>query len=708
MEIAELPNPIPKRGEVLVRTHFSAISTGTEGKTVSDARKGYIAKAKSRQAEVVKVVNAAKTYGISDTYKMVMNRLEALQPLGYSSSGVVVGLGAGVDGFKLGDRVACGGAAASHAELVCIPENLCVQIPDAVPLEEAAFTTIGAIAMQGLRRADLKIGENCAVIGLGLIGQITVKLLKAAGIKAFGIDVKPELINLALQSGAASAALRSDESLLAQVQAFSKGHGVDAVIITAATSSTDPVELAGALCRHHGKVVIVGSVPTGFTRKNYYRKELDLLMSTSYGPGRYDANYEEKGMDYPIGQVRWTENRNMQAFAELLGATHFSLSDLISHRFDFANAEKAFDLVVATDRSKMGIVLEYDTEKPIALQELAEPYKSPVSHRLSVIGAGSFASNFLLPNLPDTLRLGGIATSRPHTAENAKRKYGFAQAYSNVDQMLGTDGSGAVVIATRHDSHAPLALAALKARKRVFLEKPLCLTIEQYFEFKALFDTGTTPDLMVGFNRRFSPAIVHLQTLLSGIPVAINYRINAGSLPADHWVHDPDVGGGRIIGEVCHFIDLCTFIARSEVKSISATSVSAPSQNQDTLVAALEFENGSVASISYFSNGSKELAKEYLEVFSGGVSAVIDDFKSMRIMGETTKVEKLKKQDKGHSAEIRLFAEAITSGSAFPISVKDVMHSTLATFALLESIKLAGQRVNLKQYIGSWISPKAN
>lgn len=707
MEIVELPNPIPANGEVLVRTHFSAISTGTEGKTVADARKGYIAKAKSRKEEVSKVVNTARNYGLADTYKMVMSKLEALQPLGYSMSGVVHSVGANVTNFKPGDLVACGGASAAHAELVAVPENLCVKLPENTPLDQAAFTTIGAIAMQGIRRAELKLGENCAVIGLGIIGQLTLRLLKAAGVRSFGIDLKADLVSLALKSGAEMASTRSDETLESKVAAFSHGHGVDAVIITAATSSLDPVELAGKLCRIHGNVVIVGSVPTGFSRKNYYRKELDLRMSTSYGPGRYDANYEEKGLDYPIGQVRWTENRNMLAFAELLAHGALSLDDLISHRYAFANAQEAFDLVVNREADKMGILLEYDTRK---LQIEPKPFpnaKPQSSDKISLIGAGSFAYNFLIPNLQGKIKFEGVATARPHTAENTARKFSFAKAYANTAEMLASDGAAACVIATRHDSHAALAMEALRAGKRVFLEKPLCLNLDAYFELKGLLSKPNTPDLMLGFNRRFAPHIVELKSKLSNLPLAINYRINAGMVPPEHWVHDPAIGGGRIIGEVCHFIDLCSFLAHSSVRSISATALDIEPQNHDTFTASIHFANGSVASISYFSNGNKKLAKEYLEVFCGGYSAVIDDFKSMKMMGSKVETKKLSKQDKGHGAELTLFAEAVKSGKPFPISVRESLEATLCTFALIESIRNSGKRIWMAEYESQWILEKA-
>lgn len=708
MAIVSLPNPTPGPGEILVRTHFSAISTGTEGKTVSDARKGYLAKAQARKEEVAKVIKAAQTFGIADTYKMVMNKLEALQPLGYSLSGEVLEVGSGVTGFKVGDKVACGGATASHAELVVVPKNLCVKLPDTTPMDEAAYTTIGAIAMQGIRRADLKLGENCAVIGLGIIGQITLRLLKAAGVKAFGIDLKSQLIDLAKSSGV-EACLRSDETLEEKVAIFSDGYGVDAVIITAATSSLDPIELAGALCRNNGKVVIVGSVPTGFNRKNYYRKELDLRMSTSYGPGRYNTHYEEKGLDYPIGQVRWTENRNMQAFAELLSSGAITLKNLISHRFAFENALDAFDLVVDKTADKMGVLLEYDLAKPLEHHPKKVSESSIVKgNRVSVIGAGSFASNFLLPQLKDELTLSGIVTSRPHTAENALRKFGFENAYANVNQMFETDGAAACVIATTHDSHAPIAIQALKAGKRVFLEKPLCLNMDEYFEIKKVLESSNSPDLMVGFNRRFAPHTMAIKEKITGIPMAINYRINAGSLPPDHWVHDLEIGGGRIVGEVCHFIDLCCFLAESKIHSVSAVAMKSPQNHDDTIVASLFFENNSVASISYFSNGSKKLPKEYLEVFGGGLTAVIDDFKTLKIMGEKITTSKLSKQDKGHNNEVSAFAEAIKTGKPFPISVADVLHTTLSTFAMVESIKNTGEKIIISEFELQWISQKVN
>ena len=706
MEIAELPSPKPGRGELLIRTHFSAISTGTEGKTVTDARKGYLAKAKSRKEEVAKVIKLARNQGLAATYKMVMNRLEALQPLGYSASGVVVEVGEAVRTFRPGDRVACGGASASHGELIAVSENLAVKLPEGTPLDEAAFTTLGAIAMQGLRRAELSLGESCAVIGLGLLGQITIRLLEASGIRAFGVDLKPELVQLAAHSGTPSA-LRSDDTIESQIDAFSKGFGVDAVIITAASASLDPVEFAGIIARQRGRVVIVGSVPTGFSRKAYYRKELDLRMSTSYGPGRYDVRYEEEGLDYPIGYVRWTENRNMQAFAELLGSGKLSLKDLISHRFPFEKAIEAFDLVVDTAADKMGVLLEYDTVKPMLVSPRTATQSPAKSGAVSFIGAGSFAGNFLLPALRKHIDFDAVATSRAHTAEHARRQFGFSHAYADSDQLLAASTAGAVVIATRHDTHAPLAIKALKAGKRVVLEKPLCIQLSEYFAVKAAVERAGSPDLMIGFNRRFAPFTQELKKRFTGVPVSINYRINAGKLPPDHWVHNPEIGGGRILGEVCHFIDFCAFLAGSKVLAVSAFGLDSSRQNQDTFAASLYFANGSVANISYFSNGNTAMGKEYIEVFGGGLSAVIDDFKSLEIFAKKrSKVSA--RQDKGHAAEMKLVAEAIKSGDPFPISTSDALDVTMATFALQASLEAGGARVEPLAYALQWISAPAN
>jgi polar amino acid transport system substrate-binding protein len=460
----------------------------------------------------------------------------------------------------------------------------------------------------------------------------------------------------------------------------------------------------------HGKVVIVGAVPTGFSRKQYYRKELELLMSTSYGPGRYDANYEEKGLDYPIGQVRWTENRNMQAFADLLGSGTLDISDLISHKFLFAEAKKAFDLIVDGTESKMGVLLEYDTSKAIKTERPESLENAPLmTDSVSFIGAGSFAGNFLLPNLKGKIKFSAVATKRAHSAENAKRKYAFDQAFADADALIQNDKAGGVFIATRHDTHASLALKSLKQGKRVFVEKPLCLKPQELAKIKEVARSNAQADVMVGFNRRFSPSVVELKKKLSlELPKVIQYRVNAGCQPDDHWVHDHEVGGGRILGEACHFVDLCYFLAGAKAVSVSAVPMAAEPQNFDSFTANLAFADGTVASLVYLSNGNKAMPKEHIEVSTGGFSAEIDDFKKVTYFGKTVTKTKLPKQDKGHAAEMELVAKALKNGKPFPIQMDEVFHSTLVTFALMESVRQNGMKIEIEEFERKWTSPKVN
>lgn len=676
MELLEVPYPALKAKNVLVRVHHSVISSGTEGRTVKDARANYVQKALSRKEEVKKVVEAARTHGIKDTYNMVKTKLNAPSSLGYSCAGTVVAIGDQIRNFKVGDQVSCAGASAAHAEVVSIPSLLCAKIPDGVSTDQAAFTTIGAIAMQGIRQADLRLGEHAVVIGLGLIGQITIQLLKAAGVQAVGIDLDPWKVGMAERCGADLALLRNEPGLEKIIQDNSGGAGTDAVIITAGTSSNDPIDLAGTLCRQKGKVVIVGNVPTGFQRKIWYKKELELRMSTSYGPGRYDADYEEKGIDYPIGHVRWTENRNMQSFLDLLATKKVNLEPLITHRYTFDKAPEAYEMLMAGEEQPagragghLGIVLEYDLEKELKQRVELKPTSGKASKGVvGMLGAGSFARNFLLPTLSTEATLQSVVTSRPNNARYVADKFGFANCPASADELLDDPSIDTIFIATRHDSHAKYVLIALNKGKHVFVEKPLCLTLEELEQI-----TAAKPDdvhLMVGFNRRFSPMVQKIKSLFrDDRPKAINYRINTGVLPADHWVHDPLVGGGRIIGEACHFIDLCLFLAGAPITKMKAEFMG---EERDTANILLRFENGSTANISYFSNGNKKLDKERLEVFCDGSSAVIDDFKTLTIFGE--KVIKQKgKQDKGHAEQVRQFMAMIKNGGAPLIDVNEIL-----------------------------------
>lgn len=700
MTLLEVPFPALQSGSLLVRNHFSVISAGTEGKTVKDARLGYIGKARARQDEVKKVIRSAKTTGIMNTYRMVMNKLDAPSPLGYCCAGEVLEVAPDVTGFKKGDLVACGGNGANHAEVVCIQKNLCVKLPANVNTAHAAFATLGAIAMQGIRQADLRLGENCMVIGLGLIGQMTLQMLAASGVKAIGVDVDPVQVERAIKNGSVSSFLRNSEGLLPVVESLTNGYGVDAVIITAGTSSTDPVDFAGEVCRQKGKVIIVGAVPTGFKRTNYFRKELELKMSCSYGPGRYDSDYEDKGNDYPYGYVRWTENRNMEAFVELISSGKIDMAPLITHQFAFADALKAYDLIMQKDESYSGIVLKYDVQRPVKSRVDLKQDSVKVSPQTPVagfIGAGSFAQNVLLPAVGKQARMKGVATARPANARNIADKYGFEFCTGDANEVLNDLHINTIFIATRHDSHARYVIEGLKHGKNVFVEKPLCLTAEELETIRDLYiESGK--NLMVGFNRRFSPLVKTLHTAirqLGTVPVSINYRINAGTLPPGHWIHDPETGGGRIIGEVCHFIDLAVHLSGSQVASVSAMTMKDVNNLNDTVAINLAFTNGSIANISYFSNGNKDISKEFLEVFFGGQVGIIDDFNKLNIAGKKKIEQRVSGQDKGHQQEVAEFLKAISEGKKSPIPFEEQYNSMLATFKVLESIAENGARISL-------------
>lgn len=638
MEILEVPFPALGKGQILVRNHYSVISAGTESKTVTDARKGYIAKAKNRQKEVKQVLELIKLQGFSETYKLVMNKLETPSPLGYSCSGEVIGVGEGINGFSIGDFVACGGKDACHADIVSVGINLCVKVPATVSLKHAAFAAIASIAMQGIRQTELTVGCNCVVIGLGLIGQITVQLLNAAGIKSFGIDVNDEQVNAGKFCGAALSFNRNLESLEQIISRETGGAGTDSVIVTAGTSSLDPVELAGALCRRKGKVIIVGAVPTGFSRENYYKKELDLRMSSSYGPGRYDLNYEEKGIDYPIGYVRWTENRNMQAYIDLLSQGKLDMNKIITHSFPLIDAPDAYNLILEKTEHFSGILIEYDTSKELRdtiILNDKDLSKGPA--RVGFIGAGSFAQNILLPRIKQLCTLVGVATAHGNNSLYVANKYHFNFCTDNASKIIEDPSIDTVFIATRHNLHAHYVIDAIMAGKNVFVEKPLALNEKQLEEITQIYyavDKDKPIRLMVGFNRRFSPYIQKIKEIFVGNqPKTINIRVNAGMMPPNHWVNDPEIGGGRIIGEACHFIDLAGYIAGSEIQTVYASGFSECMGEIDTVSVNLTFKNGSTATMNYFSNGNKAISKEYIEVFCDGTVALLEDFRCLKIFG---------------------------------------------------------------------------
>ena len=676
MQLMEVPFPALLPGHILVRNHYSIISPGTEGKTVKDARLSYIGKAKARKDEVKKVITSAKTFGIMQTYNMVMNKLEAYSPLGYSCAGEVIAIADDVKEFQIGDHVACGGNTAGHSEVISVSKNLCVKVNSEVSLKSAAFATMGAIALQGVRQSELKLGETCLVIGLGIIGQLTLQLLNAAGIKAIGIDIDEKQIKLAKKENSFLIYNRNHPDLENIIAKETGGYGVDSVIITASTSSLDPIELAGNVCRKKGNVIIVGAVPTGFSRKNYFKKELDLRMSSSYGPGRYETNYEEKGLDYPIGFVRWTENRNMQAFVDLIESKKINMEPLISHEFDFKDAAKAYQLILDKEEVIGGMVLKYDIEKELVREVvISKKSTSQGSVGIGLIGAGSFAQNFLLPALKDKVEFIGVATARPTSSRYIADKYQFGFCSDDANALAKSEKINTVFIATRHNTHAQYVIEGLKAGKNVFVEKPLCLTESELEEIKSIYKTSKGA-LMIGFNRRFAPFTEKVIAFMGKeFPMSINYRINAGQLPADHWVHDPEVGGGRIVGEACHFIDLAQHLTASKIKSVAANAVRTSENLMDNVAISLEMHNGSIATISYFSNGSKQISKEYLEIFSSNKTAIIDDFKTLTLAGG--KVQKIAgKQDKGYNKEISSFVDSIKNGKEAPIPAEELFLST--------------------------------
>ncbi|MBL6729989.1 MAG: bi-domain-containing oxidoreductase [Bacteroidia bacterium] len=689
MELLDIPTPMVQKNTLLVKNFYSAISAGTEGRSVRDARLGYIGKAKARPKEFKQVLNTVMKMGIRQTYSLVMNKLNAPSPLGYSSVGEVLEVGEGVENFKVGDIVACGGQGAVHAEVVSVLENLCVKIPDSVDLRYAAFTTIASIVIQGVRQSEVRLGEYCVIIGLGLLGQIAVQILNAAGVRTIGVDIDPSKVELAKKNGIDLAIHRDHEGIEEQIVNYCGGFGADAVIITAATSSNDPVNLAGAVSRKKGKVISVGRVSTDFNRDIYYNKELDLRMSCSYGPGRYDTEYEEKGHDYPVGYVRWTENRNMQAYVDLLAQNKIDLSTIITHDFGFKNAKKAYDIITNDSEPYLGMILKYDhenvkTKKVINFGEASVKKNENLS--VGFIGAGSFAQKFLIPNVQRKSNLVSVATKSGNNATNVARKYDFKNATCDGSEVINNEDINTIFIATRHDSHAKYVKEAIKANKNVFVEKPLCLTEEELEEISEEYSRRQT-HLMVGFNRRFAPQIKEITKVLGFDSVkTINYRVNLGPIDSDHWTQDKEIGGGRVIGEVCHFIDLCMFLANSKPDTLSAFAVEDPLKLNNTLSLIIRFKNGSIANINYYANGNEALDKEYLEVHSNGISCVLNDYQKLVIYGK--KKRKMKSNmDKGHAEEISRFLECIKKGEETPISFEDIYWTTKMTFDVLTSIK---------------------
>jgi predicted dehydrogenase/threonine dehydrogenase-like Zn-dependent dehydrogenase len=747
MAVQEMPAPVLGKGMVLVKNHYSLISAGTEGSTASTARKNLLGKAKERPQQVKQVLEVLAQQGPVQTYRAVTKKLEAYSPLGYSSAGEVIALGEGAEGFTMGDWVACAGVGfANHAEIVAVPVNLCVKIPENTNLKAAAYNTLGAIALQSIRQADLRLGETCAVIGLGLLGQLIGLMLKASGVNVIGIDVSEPPVQLAQQHFAGLALTRDTPGIENQIAEYTNGLGADAVIIAAATTSTDPINFAGSIARKKGKVVILGAVPTGFERDpHWYKKELELKMSCSYGPGRYDLNYEEKGIDYPVAYVRWTEKRNMEAFQQLLANGAINLDYLTTHEFSLEDAPKAYDMIVNKSEPYLGIIIKYNTEKPVQLQNKVKTGElKPVSKiNIGFIGAGSYAQGNLLPNIPKKNKdvvCKGVLTNNGTTSKRVAERFGFEFCTSSEKDILENPDINTLFIATRHDSHAEYVLKGLNAGKHIFVEKPLCLTpaeLDRIIEAMALREeaprnkgastkqpVGTPPSapnekptandeqiasslpadaprndgpksmLMVGFNRRFSTLSTQLKKQMGSGPMSMIYRVNAGHIPGDIWIQDMEIGGGRIIGEACHFIDYLTWLNGSLPVSVYAAALPDAGGHNDTVNININFANGSTGVVAYYANGPKSMPKEYIEVFHNGSSGVINNFKELRLFGKTKQKKKLLNLDKGQKQMVEQFLQSLLTGKPL-IPFDEIVAVTKATFAVLESIK-TGQIVRIE------------
>ncbi len=698
LQNAEVPFPECRDGGLLIRTERTLVSAGTEKMIVELAKKSLLGKALARPDLVKQVLTKMKKEGLASTLSKVKSKLETPMPLGYSAAGVVLEVGRGVKGFLPGDRVACAGMGyASHSDAIWVPQNLCIPVPEAVTWEEASFVTLGAIAMQGVRQADSRLGETVAVIGLGLLGQLTVQLLKAAGCRVIGTDIDPTKNAIAIKSGADFAG--EGGGFQRACLEWTGGQGVDAVIITAATSSNAPVELAGAIARKKGRVVVVGSVGMELPRKPYYEKELEFRLSTSYGPGRYDPEYEERGHDYPYAYVRWTEQRNMASFLDLVEQKRMQVKELITHRIPFENALHAYDLIEGRVKEPyMGIVLEYPQtpdrypfHMSLKLAADESQQKAASAPILGLIGAGNFATGVLFPHLKRlNPRLRAITTATPAKAKTLAVKLGVEVAASSAQEVLADPEVNTVFIATRHHQHAEQVVQSLSAGKHVFVEKPLCLNEAELARIVETYDGQTV--LMVGFNRRFSPLVADLKRFVEGgrRPLMMQYRVNAGPIPQDSWIQHPEEGGGRIIGEVCHFVDLLIYLTGSLPVKVFAETLSLPNADpsaRDSLAVTLKFMDGSVGTITYVATGDPSFPKEYLEVFAGGKIGILNDFRELSLAGGG-KVTRTKSsgQEKGFAQELDAFLAAVREKKSPPIPFEELVATTQVTFLIEESI----------------------
>ena len=706
LKVTDVPVPVVHPSGVLVRNVASVVSVGTEKLMMDMARKSLVGKAKARPDLVRQVISKARTDGLLETYRAVMGRLDNLVPLGYSSAGQVIAVGKDVDEFRVGDRVACFGSGyATHSEVVSVQRNLAASIPDAVGFEEASFAGVGSIALHAVRMGEPCLGDRVVVIGLGLLGLLAAQILRAWGCHVFGTDPNPSKVELAHELGIGQAE-PTDSDVAAKITRFCHGDGADLALIFASADSREPVNLAAEVLRPRGRLVVPGMVKLELPRRTFYDKEIHLAVSRSAGPGIGDTMYQERGIDYPIEYVRWTSKRNAEEFLVLVELGQVRLSPMITHRFDIRNAQSAYEMVSDAAEPYVGVLLTYPEAQATAPRiTLMSPAKNVPKPRdkvgVGMVGAGLFAKSTLLPALKKMggVSLRGIVTARGTSARHVGEKYGFFYCASEYEELLGDPEVDCLVIATRHNLHANQAVKALEAEKDVFLEKPLATDADGLRALTTAY-YGSGKSLMVGFNRRFSPLSVKAKDALRGRrgPLVIHCRVNAGAVPKDSWVNDPVEGGGRIVGEVCHFVDLAQYFTDSQPVRVHAETVRGSDDvalDKENVIITLTFRDGSVASIVYVSQGDRTYSRELVELFWEGSVCRIDNFKGMTLV-ERGKQKQTKRWnvDRGHRAELEAFFGALRHGQGLPVPFHDYVYTTLATFCIEESIK-AGTPVDV-------------
>jgi predicted dehydrogenase/threonine dehydrogenase-like Zn-dependent dehydrogenase len=703
LALKEVPEARVRSRHLLVRTRASLISAGTERMVVQFAKKSLVAKAKARPDLVRKVLDKAKRDGIGATMRAVMARLDEPLPLGYSAVGDLVEVGAGLEGkFRVGQRVAIAGAGlANHAELNAVPENLCAPVPDDVNDEEACFGTLGAIAMNGVRLLEPQFGDVIAVIGAGLVGQLAAQFANLAGCRVIVLDYNSERLKLAEYAGAELICNLGEGDPVAAIMDLSGERGCDGVVIAAATDSSEPFDTAAAITRDKGTISLVGMTGTEFDYRAFMKKELSVVVSRSYGPGRYDPDYEERHVKYPVGFVRWTETRNLEESVRLMSRRRdhrLQVEQMITHKFPFTDAERAYDMVTNNTEPHLGVILEYDAET----KEKSPKLRTPISFStgkasagrcvLGVIGAGNFARTMLLPRLKkiESVDLHTLVTKRGISADHSQDSFGFFHSETDEAAILDNPDINAVLITTPHASHASLTACALEAGKNVLVEKPLALDREQ---LNTVVRARLKSDafLQVGFNRRFAPLSVKARDRLesTGGTKYVLLRVNAGQLPEDSWQNVAEEGNGRILGEVCHFVDLARFLVGDEIKTVQAAAASVTNGACDDLTVSLNFADGSLATIAYTALGDTAYSKELVEAFAGGTVVNINDFRGMTVTadGRESKEGKSLEQDKGHAAELKAFADAVAAGGPPPADEAEIVESSFATIAVLESLQ---------------------